>query len=89
MIFLFIHSGSNLLASISLLIQWALTRCRGLYWFLGATWNLSGGSNLSVLRGWDAIPSACCTPACWFLSHSRLHSSMVMTVALVWLHCYW
>ena len=19
-----------------------------------------------MLRGWDAIPSACCTPACWF-----------------------
>ena len=58
MVFLFIHCGSNLLASILLLIQGALTRCRGLIWFLGATWNLSGGSNLLVLRGWDAIPSA-------------------------------
>ena len=63
MIFLFIHSGSNLLASILLLIQWAHTRCRGLYWFLGATWNWSGGQQ-SLRAAWLGRYPVCLLHTC-------------------------
>ena len=52
--------------------------------------------DLELVRGQQSLraawlgryPFCLCTPACWFLSHSRLHSSMVMTGALVSLHSY-